>query len=141
MSRRAPRTLHENLDFTLGLHLLDELLQLLLALALLEEALDLAADLGQRRRARTAPLDHLDDVKAERRFDQAGECARLGGECGLLERRRHLSLAEEPEIAAVLGAAGILRLGARDRGEVAAAADLLQDRLRPRSHRRALLGG
>ena len=46
------------------------MLELLFALALGQELLDLARHFGERRRPRAAPLEHLDDVKAERRLDE-----------------------------------------------------------------------
>src|SRR6267143_4141464 len=69
--------LDEDLDLTLALDLPDELLELLVALPLQQVILDLPADLGKRRRARRAPFVNLDDVVAERRFDDGADRAGL----------------------------------------------------------------
>src|SRR5439155_431662 len=122
--------LHKNVDLTLPADLLDERLQLLVAASLLEELFDLAADLGERRGAGRAALVHFDDVKTEWGFDNAADLAGLQLERRRFECRRHPSLREEAEIAAVLRGAGILRFGARNGREIGAAAHLPQQRLR-----------
>src|SRR3954447_1761539 len=93
----AQLPLNKYLDLPLRLDLFDELLEFLFALTLGQEILDLAGDLGKRRGARTAALDHPDDVEAERRFDQAAGRPWLQLERRFLERRGHLTLGEEAE--------------------------------------------
>src|SRR5206468_7691941 len=89
--------LDEDLDLTLALDLPDELLELLLALPLHQVIPDLPADLGKRRRARRAPFVNLDDVVAERRFDDSADRTGLERKRGILELRVHLTLREEPQ--------------------------------------------
>src|SRR6266850_2021194 len=108
----------ENVDLALVFDLLDELLKLLFALALDEEVLDLAAHFRERRGARWPPLVDLDDVKAELRLHDGADRAGLQPERGGFERRRHLPLRKESEIAAVGRASLILRLCPRERCEV-----------------------
>src|SRR5262249_11025272 len=114
------------------LGLRDERVELRRALALGEESPDLGSRLGERRGARPAPFMRLDDVEAELRLDDAADGSRLEGERRRFERRRHLTFREEAEVAAVLRAVAIVGLLARERGEVEAAANPLQDLLRLR---------
>src|SRR3954454_10721604 len=120
--------LDEYFELALALRLRDELLELLLALTLRQEILDLSTDLIKRRGPRRTAAERLDDVEAERRLHDIAHRAGLELERGFLERRCHLTLREEPEVAAVGRAALILRLRAGNCGEVGTTAHLLQRR-------------
>ena len=74
-------------------------------------------DLREGQLARGDPLRDLDDVKAEGRLHDAGDLPRLEAEGGLLEGRDHLPR-PNPEVAAVLRAAGVLGGLPGQRGEV-----------------------
>src|SRR3954470_23085100 len=88
--------LDEHFELALALRLRDELLELLLALPLREEILDLSTDLIKRRGPRWPAAERFDDVEAERRLHDIAYGPGFELERGLLERRCHLTLGEEP---------------------------------------------
>src|SRR5688500_16713321 len=128
-SRRTAslKGLDEDLDRRLCPARVDERLGLALAVLILQVFLDAASHFLERNGARRLLVDHPDDVKAEPRLDQFAGLARGKGEGSLLEGANHLPALEVAEIAAGRGAAGILRVLFRERGEVGAGLRLLQD--------------
>src|SRR5260370_38683641 len=104
---RAER-LDQDLDLAPCLRLIDERGDLRLPLLSCQELLDLRADFFERRRSRRTTFEHTDDVKPERRFDEAARAPWLERKGRLFERPLHLSLRKEPQIAAFRRAGGIL---------------------------------
>src|SRR5689334_5785390 len=129
--RARPSRSDEDLDLVFRVQRLDERLGQFLLLALLEERAEAIAHFGERHRVRVLVIGHLDDVIPERRFDHVAHVARLEAEGGLFERRDHFAALEVVQIAAALGA-GVLRILLRERGEVLAGLDALEDVLRLR---------
>ena len=81
---------------------------------------DLLPHFCERARVCRASCPQLDDVVSELRLDQIARLSRHHREDDLIEFGHHLALAEVIEIAAVLGAAFVLRIFLRKRGEVGA---------------------
>src|SRR5688572_18726932 len=104
-SRTSSFTLDVKLDLALGLELLDERLRLLLAGALLQELLELRPHLLERDQPGGLLLGDADDVIAELRLDQIARLSGVQRERRGLERRHHLAALEQPEVAALGGAA------------------------------------
>ena len=75
------------------------------------------------RRTALAAVLELHDMPAELALDRSGYLAGLQGKGGLLEYRHHLPLAEVAEVAAVVLAAGVLRVLLGERDEVLTLAD------------------
>ena len=78
-----------------------------------------------------AALQQLDQMHAEFRLHNTGGLSFAQGEDGAFEFLDELSPADEPEIAAELGAAGILRMTFREFSEVDTRGDAVQQQLRP----------
>src|SRR3989442_333849 len=101
---------------------------LVLALAGREAGPDLLMDLVERDRPRRPLLRDLDDVEAAARFDHVAGLSGLQREGDPLDGRGALALDEQPRITP-LGGLGALRVPAGENREIAAGADLLEDRL------------
>ena len=120
---------HEDFDLRLRFQCAHERLGLRLAILAAQEFIDVGLGFFERYHARRLLIGDLDDVVAERRFDELTRITRLERERGLLERRHHLPLLEVSEVAAVGCAAWILRVLFRGRREVFSSLEFLQNRL------------
>src|SRR5262245_1335865 len=103
-----------------GLRLLARALH---AALVLERRDDLLPYRSERLGRGLAMLLHLDHVEAERRLDDVAHRAGRELERGVLEDRRHPAVREEAEVPTVRRRAGIVRVRARERGEVLAGLD------------------
>ncbi len=109
----------------------------------------LLAQLGEQARSlglkafgrRLAHIGQLNDVPAEIGLNQIGNGPALQRKHRLLERRHHGTAGKEAEVAAALGRARVLRIGAGQFGKTGRVLlQLLQQRLRLRPHLGLLFG-
>src|SRR4051812_33291045 len=119
----------EDFDLALGAKAVHERRGLLLAVARPEELLDLGLHLVERHRPRRLLLEHLDDVIAEIGLDDVADRARFQTERCVVEGPNHLSLLKEAQVTAVRGASRVLGVLFRQRREVFAGLDVLENRL------------
>src|SRR5688572_23951186 len=107
-NRADSLTSDQNFDLALGLEAVHEGVGLLLAVHALEILLEPRTYFLERHGARRLLLGHLDDVEPEVGLDEIADLARRQLERHIVEWTDHLTLLEEPEVAAVLRAARVL---------------------------------